>query len=134
MLRDILTSLCALAGTLLFVQIPEFLQQYLQRLGGALDALRSVNDQALADRIARLGDAVTALETATALTRPLEFIRYLQPDAAWGTVKVFKPAIPATVEGLIYGLIGLLFGVLVANLLRLTFRRRRKSKPAQRML
>lgn len=134
--------LCVI-GTIVFSQFPEFMQQYLQRLGGHLDEarrhveqFRSVANQsgitlerlitqtgANSDiAVAKLGGVMTetlerltelqgahdALESATLWTRPLVFLQNLDREIAHATWSVFKPAIPTTVEGLVYAATGML--------------------------
>jgi hypothetical protein len=130
------------AGAVIFAQFPEFLQQYLQRLGGHLDEARrllaqfeavaarsNLTAEALArqtaqnadaavaklsgvitDTIARvqhLESAQAALQNASLWTRPFAFLRHADADIARGTWGIFKPAVPTTVEGLIYALAGM---------------------------
>lgn len=138
--------LCVL-GAVAFSQIPEFMQQYLQRLGGHLDEakrqlaqFRHVAEQSglSLDRliaqtaanqdaaVAKLGgvmnDTVARVEAlqvshdaiarASVWERPFVFLRYVDAEIARGTADIFKPAVPTTVEGLIYAAIGM--GVLLA--------------------
>jgi hypothetical protein len=132
--------LCVL-GAGVFTQAPEFMQQYLQRLGGHLaearrqlaqfeeiarQAGKNVHDLAaqyaastdpsvvsmgkLVDdtdlRVSALGSAEAALREASAWERPFVFLRHIDWEIARGTSSVYKPAVPTTVEGLLYGLIG----------------------------
>lgn len=134
--------LCVL-GAVLFSQAPEFMQQYLQRLGGHLDEARrqlqqfqnaakssgiSLDDlihrtttnaePAVAklgavmtdnvDRVDTLAAAQAALLDASLWTRPFVFLQHLDPSIAHATWSVFKPAVPTTVEGLVYALLGML--------------------------
>lgn len=134
--------LCVL-GAVLFSQAPEFMQQYLQRLGGHLAEARRqfaqfeeiakqagknvhelatqyaanadpavvsmgklVNDAEL--RMNTLASAEAALRDASVWTRPFVFLRDLDWEIARGTGGIFKPAVPTTLEGLLYGLIGVI--------------------------
>ena len=130
-------------GAVLFSQIPEFLQQYLQRLGGHLDEARrqlgrfqeiatqaglTIDElvarsrgsaeptvvqlgQLMRDTVARV-DALSAAENglrnASIFGRPLVFLRHLDLSIARATWAIFRPAVPTTVEGLIYAGIGVL--------------------------
>ena len=133
--------LCVL-GTVAFSQVPEFMQQYLQRLGGHLDEarrqlaqFRQVAEQSglTLDRlitqtgtnsdpaVARLGGVMTdavsrveelqsaqvALQSASVWERPFVFMRNMDSDIARATWAIFKPAVPTTVEGLVYALLGM---------------------------
>ena len=134
--------LCVL-GAVLFSQGPEFMQQYLQRLGGHLDEARrqlTVFQQTAAQAglsldqfisqtganpdasVARLGGVMTgavervsslqsahdALLHASLWDRPIVFIRHLDVAIARATGAVYQPAVPTTVEGLLYALAGML--------------------------
>ena len=130
-------------GAVVFSQIPEFMQQYLQRLGGHLDEARrqllqfqqtaaqssltldrligqtSMNaDPAVAKlsgvmteaitRVDTLAAAQSAMQSASLWTRPFVFLRHVDPAIARGTWAIFKPAVPTTIEGLVYALFGML--------------------------
>jgi len=138
--------LCVL-GAILFSQGPEFMQQYLQRLGGHLqeaqrqlalfreaatrsgrtleefivqtrtnaDAgvvqLSSVMSDAI-DRTASLQAAHDALIHSSLWARPFVFIRHLDPAIAHATWAAYLPAVPTTLEGLLYAFSGMLFFLL----------------------
>jgi hypothetical protein len=139
--------LCVL-GTVAFSQIPEFMQQYLQRLGGHLDEARrqlrkfqeaaeqsgltldrlitqtgSNADPAVAKlggvmsesvlRVEELHAAQNALTSASLWERPFVFLRNMDPEIARATWQIFKPAIPTTVEGLLYAAAGMLIFVTI---------------------
>ena len=139
--------LCVL-GAVLFSQGPEFMQQYLQRLGGHLQeaqrqlalfreaATRSgrtleefitqtrANPDAgvvqlshvmsdAVDRTASLQAAHDAIAHSALWARPFVFIRHADPSIAHATWTAYLPAVPTTVEGLIYALMGMLFCLLV---------------------
>jgi hypothetical protein len=133
--------LCVM-GAVLFSQIPEFMQQYLQRLGGHLDEARRQLDQ-LRDvaaqsgvtlealiantsanpnpAVARLGEVIRdtagrvdtlaaasqALQGASAFTKPFVLLAHFDPEIARATWSIFRPAVPTTVEGLVYALAGM---------------------------
>lgn len=133
--------LCVL-GTVAFSQMPEFMQQYLQRLGGHLDEARrqvaqfrhvaeqsglsldrliaqtgSNTDPAVArlgsvmtesvHRVEELQAAQTALANASLWERPFVFMSNVDSEIARATWSMFKPAVPTTVEGLVYALLGM---------------------------
>lgn len=135
--------LCVL-GTIAFAQMPEFMQQYLQRLGGHLDEARRqlsqfhnaaeqsgltldrliIQTETNADAaVAKLGGVMTgaierveelesaqyAITSATVFERPFVFLQNVDADIARATWQIFKPAIPTTVEGLVYALVGMFF-------------------------
>lgn len=134
--------LCVL-GAVSFSQGPEFMQQYLQRLGGHLAEARrqleafqdtAANTGVTLDRlirqtgadpdpgVARLGEVMTdavarvgslqsahdALARASLWERPFVFLRHLDFEITRATCAIFKPAVPATLEGLVYALAGML--------------------------
>ncbi|MEJ1974483.1 MAG: DUF2937 family protein [Lacunisphaera sp.] len=144
----VIDRVLCVCGAVLFSQGPEFMQQYLQRLGGHLaeaqrqlglfreaatqsgatleqfiiqtranpDAgvsrLGSVMNDA-AERTASLQAAHDALLHASLWTRPLVFFRHLDLGIAHGTWAVYQPAVPTTLEGLVYALAGMLFFLLI---------------------
>ena len=130
-------------GAVLFCQLPEFIQQYLQRLGGRLDEARRQLAQftdiaaqskltlaefitrtgrnadesvarlagVMSDTVARvdsLAAADTAIRNASLWSKPFVFFAHLDPSIARGTLSIYKPAVPTTVEGLIYAVLGML--------------------------
>ncbi len=143
----------SLAGLAVGSQAPEFAQQYRQRLGGAVEELRSVVTQFDADaassglsrelalqrmigdeqqlvrdrgvsmtavtgRFERLAAQQSALEQTDDLLRPFHVLR--SPDTkivsdAW---EIFKPAVPLTIAGAVWGGVGAVV-MLVAWLLGL---------------
>ena len=135
-------ALCVL-GAVLFSQFPEFMQQYLQRLGGHLDEARRQLQQfqdtaaqsgltldrfiaqtaanaepavaklsgvmtGTVDRVADLAAAQAALQNATIWSRPFVFVARLDLPIARATWGIFRPAVPTTIEGLVYALAGML--------------------------
>lgn len=143
-------ALCVV-GAVLFSQVPEFMQQYLQRLGGHLDEarrqLQQFQDTAAQSgltlerfiaqtaanaepAVAKLGGVMTgtvvrveeltaaqaALQNATLWSRPFVFLARLDLPIARATWGIFKPAVPTTLEGMIYALAGMLVLLAVYNL------------------
>ncbi|ACB74978.1 DUF2937 family protein [Opitutus terrae] len=139
----VLDRVLCVIGTLLFSQAPEFMQQYLQRLGGHLDEARrqlaqfqrvadqsgvtleqlirqtSANtDAAVAklggvmshavSRVQELQTAQTAIQNATIWEKPFVFLRHVDTSIASATWEIYRPAVPTTVEGLVYAAIGML--------------------------
>jgi hypothetical protein len=141
-----LDRLLCVVGAVLFSQLPEFIQQYLQRLGGHLDEARHqleqfreaaaksnlTLDQLIArtlgsaePTVARLGgimretvarvDALAAADAAirqaSIFARPFVFLRHLDFSIAQATWSIFKPAVPTTLEGLVYAAGGVLLAL-----------------------
>ncbi len=139
----LIDRLLCVFGAVLFCQLPEFIQQYLQRLGGRLDEARRQLAQftdvaaqsklTLADFITRtshnadesvarlagvMSDTVTrvdslasadlAIRNASLWEKSFVFFAHLDPSIARATLSIYKPAVPTTVEGLIYAVLGML--------------------------
>ena len=145
------TLLAALAG-MAFAQLPAFIQQYLQRLGGHVDeaqlnlahittatSLRTLDAPAreiltvsLEARVSELATGEAAIGGASASVRPFVFLRELDSDIAMATLRAFEPAVPLSSAGLIYGLGGMVAGWLFYELLKapvgLVVRRRRAHR------
>jgi hypothetical protein len=134
-LKSLADGIGAATGAAFASQLPEFVQQYLQRLGGHRDeALNFVQmlkaqgtdvssavfatAQARADYLVQAFDAIAQ---SGHLTRPAACLRYMDVDIARATMKLFLPAVPLTPAGLLYGGIGLILGLAVVNLALLPF-------------
>lgn len=140
---SIVDRVLCVVGAVLLSQGPEFMQQYLQRLGGHLNEARrqlaifeqtaqqadlslaqfisqtAANiDPAVAklggvmtgavDRVAKLQAAHDAFMRAELWQRPLVFLRHLDGEIARATAAVYQPAVPTTVEGLVYASAGMI--------------------------
>jgi hypothetical protein len=130
-LKSLVDGIGAAAGAATSSQLPEFVQQYLQRLGGHRDEafrfvqmLRSQGIDASSavftlaqERAESLARAFDTIAGAGDLGRPAVCLRYLDVDVARATLDLFKPAVPLTPAGLLYGGLGLIVGVVVVNLL-----------------
>ena len=150
------TILAAVAGVA-FAQLPAFIQQYLQRLGGHVDEAqfslvqittnasvrtldvpaRQVLTVSLEQRVSALESGEQAIGGASASVRPFIFLRELDTDIAVATLRAFEPAVPLSSAGLIYGLAGIVAGWLLYELLKvpagLVVRRRRTRPVADRV-
>ncbi len=139
----LIDRLLCVFGAVLFCQLPEFIQQYLQRLGGRLDEARRQLAQftdvaaqsklTLADFITRtshnadesvarlanvMSETVTrvdslnaadlAIRNASLWEKPFVFLTHLDPSIARATLSIYKPAVPTTIEGLVYAVLGML--------------------------
>lgn len=72
--------------------------------------------QVIADaevRAQTLGAAETALREASLWERPFVFLANLDMDIARGTWEVFKPAVPVTLEGLVYAGVGMVLALVI---------------------
>ena len=150
------TVLAAVAGVA-FAQLPAFIQQYLQRLGGHVDEAqlnlsqvitgasfrtldapaREVLTVSLNQRVSELETGEQAITSASASVRPFIFLRELNPDIAMATFRAFEPAVPLSTAGLIYGVTGIVAGWLFYELLKvpagLAVRRRRAHHAGNRV-
>lgn len=146
--ESLVDRVLCVAGAVAFSQVPEFFQQYLQRLGGHLDEarLRVAQYEAVAKQsgitlreliettkaqpsepVAKLGQVIadaetrvetlsaaeTALREASLWERPFVFLANLDSDIASGTWAVFKPAVPVTLEGLVYACVGMVIALVI---------------------
>ena len=83
----------------------------------------------MADTLARrdrLNEQQAEIATGDSFTRLLPVVSQMDGDVARRTVSNFEPAVPVTREGIVLGFVGLLFGRLLAPLLGLSGRRRRR--------
>lgn len=64
-------------------------------------------------RMHTLAAAETALREASLWERPFVFMANLDPDIAGGTWAVFKPAVPMTLEGLVYAGAGMVLALVI---------------------
>jgi hypothetical protein len=136
-LERLLDRVLCVLGAVVFSQVPEFMQQYLQRLEGHLDEARlqlerfraaaaqsgMTLDQLVAGaarnpdpsmgrlggvvrsliaRVDELASADAALRHASLWKRPFVFAGHLDAGIARATWSIFRPAVPTTVEGLLY--------------------------------
>lgn len=163
MMTRTLALVAGLAGAGAASQAPEIMQQYEQRLGGAVEELLTVVEDFDADaasegltrdaaleqyetseegffnkrgesmtrtmhRFQALTDHRQALSDSSLVQRPVLFMKYRDSKLLEGTLSDYKPAIPATTEGAIYGGAGFLLGsgliLLLGRLIRMTRRSR----------
>ncbi|MGL4242806.1 MAG: DUF2937 family protein [Beijerinckiaceae bacterium] len=145
-------------------QAPEFAQQYNQRLGGAVDELRTVvvgfdadarrngmnREQGLARmetaqdrfvaargeaqrqtiaRFERLSAQKSAMDAPDVWTRVFSMVRGYDAEIGRRAMGDFRPAVPLTIEGLFFGLIGFLAGVVIVGIAVLPMGRRRAAQP-----
>lgn len=126
-------------------QIPEFVEQYRQRLGGAIDELsaniarfdsdsaqqgltesggidrlRASHDRFVQQRGEQMQDNVARLQTLrdtqaqfrgeAPVARLVTFVTHYDARIARGAYGDFEPAVPASAEAFVLGLIGFIFG------------------------
>jgi len=144
-------------GAIAGAQLPEVMQQYQQRLGGATDEIAAIVDRfdrdaannnmnregALAqlrtsgdDLVRRRGvdmelniERLSALRqqredmTGDYLRRAVYFLGHADPTLLNETLKVYKPAVPTTAEGLFSALAGFVAGWWILRLIAWPVRR-----------
>lgn len=94
----------------------ELLERASRESGPYTSILLEDAEQALADHH-RLESAYEALLLSDPLNRPFLFLQHLDPQIARSVAAHFQPALPLTLEGLVYAGLGLLIGVAFAALL-----------------
>jgi hypothetical protein len=149
-------------GAIAGAQLPEIMQQYQQRLGGATDEIAAIVDRfdqdaatnnidresALAqlrgsedDLVRRRGiDMELNIQRLSSLKQQREelhgdylrravyFLGHADPVLLNETLKVYKPAVPTTAEGLFSALAGFVAGSWVLPLIGWPFRRWRETR------
>lgn len=77
--------------------------------------------QGMLDRLDHLRNAYTQLTEAPIWAHPLYLLRYGDSEIASSTFSQFEPGLSFSLESLVYGLIGLAFGLGLFKLLRWVF-------------
>lgn len=141
-------------------QFPEFVEQYRQRLGGAIDELaanvarfdsdsaqqdltesggidrlRANKDRFVRQRGEQMQDNVARLEALRntqaqfrgegAVARLMTFVTHYDSRVARGAYGDFEPAVPASPEAFVLGILGFVFGGGIVHLTGHRFRRGR---------
>jgi hypothetical protein len=147
----ILDRVLSVIGAVTFSQFPEFVQQYVQRLGGHVDEARrqvalmeeaarvagkSLNqymEQFLANlnpdfarqgeiiqqtiqRAAALQEDLQAIQNAPVFTKFFVFLRHMNLEIANSTFANFRPAVPVSLESMVYASIGIILFLLMYHL------------------
>lgn len=142
-LDGLLDRILCVTGAAVFSQFPEFIQQYLQRLGGHADEAqrqaglikesaqvtgKTVNEyiaqfvmnadpahvlqgeimRETIQRAAELNDALRAIQDSSVYTRLFVFLSKMDVTIAKGTLDNYRPAIPLSLENVVYAIIGIL--------------------------
>lgn len=165
MLLKTVTLAGGIAGAAGMSQMPEFSQQYMQRLGGAVDelsrfvaefdadaaavglsreaALQDLRDggtmaakraETMSTTLARydhMSGELQAMAAAGPFTRAYRATRFGDKEITANTWAAFRPAVPLTVEGAVFALMGLIGGIgLFGGALSIIKRVFRRQKPA----
>ena len=122
---NVVSGAFAAGGAAIGSQFPEFVQQYLQRLGGHRDEawrflenlIRSgvANDNPLRvaaeQRFLELDKSLADLTINQGFGRLVAFFETVDWNIARAAGQVFRPAVPLTPEGLAFAGLGLVLGV-----------------------
>ncbi|MGX9355530.1 DUF2937 family protein [Roseobacteraceae bacterium S113] len=164
MIARAVTMVAGLSGAAGFSQFPEYSQQYVQRLGGAVDALaevvadfdRSAESAGLTRQVAleqmagteflerrradmtrtiarseKLSEDLAKVEAAGPFTRAYYAARFTDRDVGAAALEAFKPAVPLTLEGILFAIAGFLAGSTLLGgaiaLIKLPFRRKQEA-------
>ncbi|MCL2523791.1 MAG: DUF2937 family protein [Betaproteobacteria bacterium] len=92
------------------------LDVYIARISANSDAVIAkvggvVSD--LVERVQTLAEAQAAFQGASVFTKPLAFFSHLDTSIAQNTWAAFKPAVPMTIEGLVYAAVGIVATLLL---------------------
>ncbi|MCF8227335.1 MAG: DUF2937 family protein [Bacteroidales bacterium] len=114
------TAIAGLAGGVAAGQFPQYIAQYLQRLGGHIDeARRSALEfgiPELTQRARELEEGMQAIQEASILGKIFAFFRHADWNIAGRAWEHFTPGITFDPEGLIYMLIGSFIGFVIYDL------------------
>ncbi len=117
LIDKILGIFFSLSAGLLTAQFPQYLAQYLQRLGGHIDESRLAAEEfalpALAERAATLAAGLDAINKASPFLRLPVFIANGRWDIARKAYENYTPGITFTAEELCYLAVGALVGLLI---------------------
>ena len=164
-IRGLLDRVCFAVGVLLFMQVPHFIDQYTQRLGGFYQAQLEhlhqyqdiANNQHQGDlnkliqefesshrnSVREAGANIRHLHTATESLKSevevlegnnfvykiLHLVTGVHYNIASETLRIYKPGIPISVEGILCGLIGGVLLSLLFNAVMMVPKLSRKSQP-----
>jgi hypothetical protein len=108
---ELITETAAASGKSLQAYIDQFLQHreiVFQKHGAIL--------QSNLDRVTELEYALVSIEKSSVLAKPVVFLKEMDFSIARATLDNFKPAIPLTIENLLYAFIGIFFALTVYHL------------------
>ncbi len=116
------------------LSLPEYIERTSINADAAVAKLGGVM-KASVERVEELSAATAALSNASVWERPFVFVRHADSEIARAAWAAFKPAVPTTVEGLIYALLGmgaalLIYHVGIALPLSRFFKKRAGAKLA----
>jgi hypothetical protein len=107
----------------------------LQRLEGSSDTFVVRRGQSMRETLRRyetLKAQKTAMEAPDVITRVQAMVKDYDPMVAAQAARSFRPALPLTLEGLFFGLIGFLGGAVVGGITALPMGRRKLKASSSR--
>ncbi|MBU2650120.1 MAG: DUF2937 family protein [Bacteroidetes bacterium] len=121
-INGIFTVAAGLFGGMLFGQFPQFISQYIQRVGGHIDEARNIMNEydipEIAERIMSLEAGLNAITEAGPFTKLFVFIGHADWKIARKTWENFIPGITFDSEGITYIIVGGISAFLVFDLLK----------------
>jgi hypothetical protein len=95
--------------------LEEFIAQTRTNPNAGVAQLSSVMSDAM-ERTTSLQAAHDALAHSSLWAKPFVFMRHVDPEIARGTWSAYLPAVPTTVEGVLYALTGMLICLVIYHL------------------
>lgn len=118
----LISTFFGLVGGLIFAQFPQFIAQYLQRLGGHIDearlAARLFRIPVLALRADDLATGLSAIEEAPAWAGLPTFLTHVQWTIAKEAWRHFTPGMTFAKDELLYLAVGALVGVVIYGIIK----------------
>lgn len=116
------SAIFGIFGGLLFAQFPQFVAQYLQRLGGHIDEARMVAKLFRLNELSLRADALSAglsaIENAPFWAGIPQFITHAQWAVAREAWRHYKPGMTFAHDEVVYLITGAIVGVLIYGLLK----------------
>ena len=123
-------------GGLVLAQFPQYLAQYLQRLGGHIDeanlAFSKYKLIDLAGRAERLNEGFKEIVSSPALLKLPSFIKHAEWNIARETLRNYTPGMTFDKQGLYYLVVGILIGSIIYGSLKYIIRKCIKSLSRQK--
>ncbi|MCU0821432.1 MAG: DUF2937 family protein [Spirochaetes bacterium] len=121
-LDRLMTAVFGTAGGLLLAQFPQFLAQYIQRLGGHIDeailSAKKYNLPDISQRAEELKAGLYAITDAPQLFKLPKFVIHADWGIAAEAFKNFTPGMTFNEQGLYYLGAGVLIGILIYGILK----------------
>ncbi len=118
-------AISATAGAGILGQFPQYLAQYMQRLGGHIDEANqlalnttkySLNAEAahkITEHATDLKEGLEAIANSGTLGKIVEFCHHMQPEIAKRTLENYAPGMTFDMQGITYAAVGLITGYLL---------------------